>query len=104
MRSYLMFALWLIAACAATALIVRGQPSGRSDAAGVTGRYQIFINENARADTFLLDTHTGRVWVRTEYTDLQGNPGVWKYEDRADTLQELNSLIDKYGTKKDQQP
>jgi hypothetical protein len=27
-----------------------------------TGRYQIIINPNVRADTFLIDTTTGRTW------------------------------------------
>lgn len=101
MRWYLVFALCLALALATTAMLVRGQSSGRPDAAGSTGRYQIFINPNAKGDTFLLDTHTGRVWVHVELPNLEGNPTVWKYEDRADTLQDLNSLIDKYGTKKE---
>lgn len=27
-----------------------------------TGRYQIIINPNVRADTFMIDTATGRTW------------------------------------------
>jgi hypothetical protein len=37
-------------------------------------RYQIVINPNVRAAAFLLDTATGQIWVRTQYTDLVGIP------------------------------
>ena len=30
---------------------------------GDLGRYQIVMNPNVRADTFLLDTETGKTWV-----------------------------------------
>ncbi len=41
------------------------------------GRFQIVINKNIRADTFLLDTKTGRIWQNTTFTDLKGEPTVW---------------------------
>jgi hypothetical protein len=42
-----------------------------------SGRYQIVFGPHARADTFLLDTQTGKVWVRTAFTFLQGEPDAW---------------------------
>ena len=48
------------------------------------GRYQIVFNPSIRADTFLLDTQTGKVWVRTQITDIVGDPDVWKAQDRVD--------------------
>jgi len=51
------------------------------------GRYQIVINPNARADTFLLDTETGKVWVSTAFTNIKGEPTVWLFEDRIDNQQ-----------------
>ncbi len=52
-------------------------------------RFQIFINPGVRADTFLLDTETGRVWSPVTYTDLENSPQVWKIHDRVDSQSEL---------------
>jgi hypothetical protein len=38
------------------------------------GRYQIVFSSHARADTFLLDTQTGKIWARTSFTFLGGRP------------------------------
>ena len=54
------------------------------------GRYQIIFSPSGiRADTFLLDTQTGRMWAPTEFTDLEGHPTVWQYQDRVDNQQQL---------------
>lgn len=53
------------------------------------GRYQIVINQNARADTFLVDTQTGRVWGRVQISDVAGQPSIWKYEDKIDDAKQL---------------
>lgn len=50
-------------------------------------RYRIVINSNVRADTFLLDTETGKTWVQTVYTDLKGEPTVWMYREHIDDEQ-----------------
>jgi hypothetical protein len=42
-------------------------------------RFQIFINPNVRADTFLLDTETGKVWSPVTYTNLENAPQVCKF-------------------------
>lgn len=47
-------------------------------AAARNGRYAITFNPNARVDTFLLDTQTGKVWHQVKYTDLNGQPTVWE--------------------------
>ena len=39
------------------------------DPISAPGRYQIVINPTVRADTFLLDSETGRVWQMTQYTN-----------------------------------
>ena len=63
------------------------------------GRYQLVINPNVRADTFLLDTQTGRIWMPTEYTNLGPIPGmgpkptVWQFQDRVDNQEELARWI-----------
>jgi hypothetical protein len=60
------------------------------------GRFQIVINPAVRADTFLLDTSTGQTWRPVTYTDLKGEPTVWKYEERVDDRYELEQWWDKY--------
>jgi hypothetical protein len=46
------------------------------------------LRDGVRADTFLLDTHEGRVWILTEYTSLDSKPVAWRHMDRLDTLEE----------------
>ncbi len=53
------------------------------------GRYQIVMNPNIARDTFLLDTQTGRVWVETEVTNIDGHPHLWKIEDRVDNQEQF---------------
>ena len=56
---------------------------------GLPGRYQIVISPHLRAETFLVDTQTGRTWIMTRYDDLEGKPSVWHYQDKVDNLDEL---------------
>jgi hypothetical protein len=49
------------------------------------GRYQILFSPLARADTFLLDTETGKVWQLTKFTDANGEPLAWVPMDRLDS-------------------
>lgn len=49
------------------------------------GRFVITFSPFARADTFLLDTQTGKVWQLTRFTDIQGDPLVFKNLDRIDS-------------------
>lgn len=64
------------------------------------GRYQIVINPHVRADTFLLDTVTGKVWIRTQYMDITNEPNVWRFEERIDDPHQFIQFIQKYGFKK----
>jgi|SRR5580704_12656698 hypothetical protein len=97
MRRYIVVLSLVATLCAATAVMVRGQ-SARTTDTGASGRYQIIFNPNVRADTFLLDTQTGKVWLRTTYTDLDGKPDVWEYQDRADNPEQLHSWISSHRT------
>ena len=65
------------------------------------GRYQIVINPQARADTFLLDTATGRVWQRVQYGDLKDTPPAWQLMKRIDNDLDLKKLQREHGVKKD---
>jgi hypothetical protein len=62
-------------------------------------RFQIVMNPNVRADTFLLDTETGRIWSPVTYTDLENAPEVWKIHDRVDTQSELYEWIEQHRAK-----
>jgi hypothetical protein len=55
-----------------------------SNATSLPGRYQIVFNPNVRADTFLLDTQTGKIWHFVQYTDVVGEPRVWEFMPRLD--------------------
>ena len=69
------------------------------------GRYTIIISPNVRADTFLLDTQTGRVWKPVQVTDVVGEPVIWKVMDRADSDHQLLEWFKGHQLKKnDTQP
>ena len=70
----------------------QAQQRGVSDS--TCGRFQIFFNPNVRADTFLVDTQTGKVWRMTTYTDIIGEPTIWQFMERIDTKEQLNKWID----------
>ena len=61
-----------------------------------TGRYQIFFSPSgARADTFLVDTSTGRTWriaYRSVGTTIE--PSAWVIQDRLDSPEELKAWED----------
>lgn len=54
------------------------------------GRFQIVINPNVSADTFLLDTQTGRTWTPHTILDVKGKPSIWKYQERIDDEQQFS--------------
>jgi hypothetical protein len=49
-----------------------------------SGRYQIVFSPHLRADTFLLDTATGRIWSPEKYTSYEGDPTAWTVQPRLD--------------------
>lgn len=57
------------------------------------GRYQIFFNPNIRADTFLVDTETGKIWRMQTFTDVVGEPTVWLPETRLDSQAEIDRFL-----------
>jgi len=65
------------------------------------GRYQIVINPSMRADTFLLDTWTGKVWQQTQFTDMYGEPSVWLYMDRIDSDKQNDVWRKNHSSKKE---
>lgn len=65
--------------------------------ASEVGRFQIVLNPSVRADTFLLDTETGRVWRLVKYTDLKDQPEAWEFMDRLDDVGEMKAFGRVYG-------
>jgi hypothetical protein len=61
------------------------------------GRYQIFFSPHARADVYLLDTETGRIWhpvtiSNTTDRNLKSHPPeIWIYQDRIDSEQQFDA-------------
>lgn len=51
------------------------------------GRYILVQHPTIRADQFLLDTCTGRVWNKVTYTDVKAD--VWQPIPRVDSEMEL---------------
>lgn len=47
-------------------------------------RYQVFFSPHVRADTFLVDTQKGRVWVLTKFTDIPNEPSAFDEVDVID--------------------
>ncbi len=66
-------------------LLFSGMVFAEQDSNFENGRYQIFFSPHARADVYLVDTKTGKVWTNVQYTDVQGQPTVWKYQERIDS-------------------
>jgi hypothetical protein len=53
------------------------------------GRYQIFFSPHARADVYLVDTETGRIWKPITISNAKDDnfktaPELWVYQDRVD--------------------
>ena len=63
----------------------------QSSSVSEVGRYQIFFNPNVRADTFLVDTETGKIWRMQSVTDVVGEPSVWVFEDRLDSKADMKA-------------
>lgn len=61
------------------------------------GRYQIFFSPHARADAYLVDTETGKIWrpvtiTNAKDTNLKGAaPEIWLYQERVDNEQEFDT-------------
>ena len=74
-------------------------PPDQSPPTTLTGRYQIVFSPHMRADTFLLDTETGRVWSVVKFSELNGEPVVWEPMVRLDSEAEEIAWMAKIGFK-----
>jgi hypothetical protein len=82
-----------VVAFAAYLFSTRGLEAQTAPPSGPVGRYQIVINPQMRADTFLLDTATGRIWAPGRYTDYVDDPRVWELESKVDNNQQLEAFL-----------
>jgi hypothetical protein len=57
------------------------------------------MNPQVRADTFLLDTATGKIWQMAKLTDMKGEPVVWQYMERLDNPLDVINLAGRLGWK-----
>jgi len=67
------------------------------------GRFQIVVSSHVRADTFLMDTSTGRTWRPARYTDLKEEPTVWRLETRVDSEKDFQTWWHSYTPKDEKQ-
>jgi hypothetical protein len=74
----------LLALASTAALRAQQARAMPTDQPAANGRYQVVVSTVNRADVFLLDTRTGKIWIPTEYTSFEGNPKAWTYQERID--------------------
>ena len=65
------------------------------------GRYQIVFGPHARADMYLLDTWTGKVWQNVKLVDMESEPNVWDIMDRVDGKKDYLEWINSHLSKKE---
>jgi hypothetical protein len=52
-------------------------------------RYEIYMSHSIGKFQYLLDKKTGRTWQLTQFTDIKGQPTVWRYLFRIDNEDQL---------------
>jgi hypothetical protein len=80
------------------------KPVLKTDVAPNAPRFQLFVNPTVRADTFLLDTVTGKIWCKMTFTNLVGEPDAWIAEDRIDGDDDLMTFLQKHTNKPSAKP
>jgi len=61
------------------------------------GRFVIMFSPLVRADTFLLDTATGKIWQMVQMSDVKGEPKAWEFMDRVDDFKAESAFIAAHG-------
>jgi len=85
------------ALCFFTAIVLSGVATA-AETPDPNGRYTIIFNPQVRADLFMLDTATGRVWVRSTFSDLPGSPDAWVLMDRINTPEDRTAFEQAHGS------
>lgn len=83
----------------AVGLILAASSVNAQQVPTMPGRYQIVMHPTRASATYLLDTVTGRVWELVTYTDLNGDPAVWRDMERIDDSSDIPRVVSRFGTK-----
>lgn len=74
----------------------QGQAVTPANDRATEGRFQLVISPHLRADTFLIDTSTGRIWQMTEFSALEGKPVAWQEMTIIDDKGELGPTYEEF--------
>jgi hypothetical protein len=94
----------VVAACAIAQTAKAPQPAKQPTAVTAAppqshvGKYQLFFSPHARADVYLVDTETGKIWkpitiTNAKDTNLQSPPEVWVYQERVDSERDFDNWM-----------
>jgi len=92
----------VMVACAIAQTAKVPQPAKQPTAAAAApaqshvGRYQLFFSPHARADVYLVDTETGKIWkpitiTNAKDTNLKSAPELWVYQERVDSERDFEA-------------
>jgi hypothetical protein len=102
MKKLVVLIVFLMVACAIAQTAKAPQPAKQPTAVAAAsaqshvGRYQLFFSPLARADVYLVDTETGKIWkpitiTNAKDTNLQSAPELWVYQERVDSAREFDA-------------
>lgn len=69
------------------------QPSEITAPLPANQRFVIVMHPTIRADQYLLDTQTGKVWQNTQIVDYEGEPVIWSPMLRPDTPADVRDAL-----------
>ncbi len=104
MKNVVVAIVFIMAACANAQTAKAPQPAKQPSAVPAApaqshvGRYQLFFSPHARADVYLVDTETGKIWKpitisNAKDTNLKSAPEVWVYQERVDSEQDFDAWM-----------
>jgi len=79
---------WMAICIALISFVLLAQTKPAPTSQPHTGRYQIFFSPLARADAYLVDTDTGRIWREVQFSNVPHQPFVWLPVDKVDNKQQ----------------
>ena len=93
MKHVMLTLLLLSGICAFTA--DQNSDSAKTATPSHVGRYQLYFGPHARADIYLVDTETGKIWTPITIENkldinLKRAPEVWIYQERVDNQREFD--------------
>ncbi len=101
MKKLVVVIVFVMVACAIAQTVKAPQPAKQPTAVAAApaqshvGKYQLFFSPLARADVYLVDTETGKIWkpitiTNAKDTNLKSAPEVWVYQERVDSEQDFD--------------